>query len=70
MPKYGNLFIARDGDGQLWIYRCAPGVSKNRRQYVPRDNFYSKQKCFPINPNLFPELKFEDGPKEVGLKIK
>ena len=70
MPKYGNLFVARDGDGQLWIYRCAPCVSKHNKKYIPKQTYYSKQECFPINPHLLPELKFEDGPQEVELRIK
>jgi hypothetical protein len=70
MPKLGNLFVARDRNGSLYVYRCVPDVNKATGKYLVKTRGCSPQRCMSINPKLFPDLKFEDGVKEVELVIK
>lgn len=70
MPKLGNLFVARDINGSLFLYRCAPDVNKATGKYLAKTRGYSPQQFMSINPKLFPNLKFEDGAKEVELIMK
>jgi hypothetical protein len=34
MPKLGNLFVARDRNGSLYVYPCAPDVNKATGKYL------------------------------------
>lgn len=70
MPKLGKLFVARDMNGSLFLYRCAPNVNKVTGKYIPKTRGCSHQQFISINPKLFPDLKFEDGAKEVELIMK
>lgn len=58
-----ELWIARDKDGELFLYEDKP--------YLHNNIFYSSS-CngsIRLKRNLFPEVTFESGPKQVELKL-
>ena len=56
-----KLWIARDEDGDLYLYEREPN-----REF---DYFYSSYVYIRIDENLFPEVTFENSPKQVELKL-
>lgn len=58
-----KLWIARDMDGQLFLYRTEPRRCKNM--------FASTGSIVGIRllKELFPEVTFENSPQEVELKL-
>ena len=59
------MFIARDEDGRLFLYRKKP----ERMHTAKGDKWYGGGGCMEIEKGLFPEVAFRDGPKEVFLTI-
>lgn len=66
-----KLWIARDENGELWIFDKKPIL-------VPKDESYSYgffDLCKDgewnnkLNASLFPEVTFENSPQEVELKL-
>lgn len=56
------MWIARDEDGSLWIFEEKP--YKDRRY-----GWYSNSTNYPINEELFPDVKCSDEePRELILK--
>ena len=56
-----KLWIARDKDGTLWMYNAKPN------KYT--SNFDLPEGSYELNYNLFPEVTFENSPREVELKL-
>lgn len=68
------MWVARDKDGDLWMFMSKPIRHKNRAwvtrvKDMPKD--YSNH-CWEteIDSSLYPELKWEDEPIEVELRSK
>lgn len=58
-----KLWIARDKDGELWLYDTEP--IKNEI-FFDVEAFAVRVK---LRPTLFPEVTFENSPQEVELKL-
>lgn len=58
-----KLWIARDGDGILRLYDNEPKVDKRKQKITSIGGYYD------ININLFPEVTFENSPKQVEIKL-
>lgn len=65
-----KLWIARDGDGELHMFLHEP-ITSNKPGYQvwedPTDNYSYGE--YLIDCQLFPEITFENSPKEVELKL-
>lgn len=62
------MWIARDKDGDLWLYGQKPHKFRTRTDIFcsnENDEIYVK-----LYDNIFPEVTFENSPIEVELKIK
>lgn len=60
-----KFWIARESCG-LWLFDSKP-IKRNRnndKYYIWNNNRYS------IDHKLFPEITFENSPKEIELKLK
>lgn len=57
------MWIARDKDGSLFLYEIKP---KKYEEYFDSIRGY---KAIQLNDELFPEITFENSPREVKLKI-
>ena len=56
------MWIARDKDGDLWLYEKKPLKQPEYQEYVGGD-------CQILDINLFPEVKWSDPePRELVLK--
>jgi len=63
-----DLWIARDKDGDLWLYDVKPEiVSDGCYGYADNDYLYRSIRMFEC---LFPELTFEVGPAKVTIKLE
>lgn len=63
-----KLWIARDEDGDLFLYNQKPSILKNGVD--PWDCFQAPNKEFLAIPNeLFPEVTFENSPQEIEIKL-
>ena len=58
-----KLWIARDLDGALFLYDKEP--VKGRRRF----NVKMLTHSYRISPSKFPEVTFENSPREVELKL-
>lgn len=58
-----KLWVARDKDGRLYLYDSKP----------IREKDYFDVKAFALNvelnPTYFPEVTFENSPREVEIKL-
>ena len=55
------MWVARDCDDLLYLYETEP---------MPIDGYYNNVEYtnyMELDKNLFPELSYEDGPKQVEL---
>ena len=62
------MWIARDKDGTLFIFKERPFLEDDGEQKIWMT--IGAESCIGINFKLFPEVTFENSPKEVELKIK
>lgn len=65
-----KLWIARDGDGSLYLYDYEPCKNKILRRFtcsINPNGEWSEE--YELNSNLFPEVTFENSPQEVELKL-
>lgn len=62
MKETTKAWIARDEDGRLCIYEIKP-TKKNT--YYARGGYW-----FPLERRMFPDLTFENSPKECEIAIK
>ena len=59
-----RFWIARDKDGLLYLYDNMP---EKRSEYFLS---YTGYDDMPLDSRLFPEVTFENSPREVELKLK
>ena len=57
-----RLWIARDKDGSLCLHQEKPFCSTN-------DVWYNALQTMFLNKNYFPEITFENSPRQVELKL-
>ena len=55
-----TYFVARDLNGSLYMHAQRPALNYDMTEYMSLD-------FVKIDDNLFPELTFNDGPKEVYM---
>ena len=61
-----KLWIARNFRGRLWAYNHKP--IRRGDNYMP--NYYSRYpQFFQLPTDFFPEVTFENSPREVELKL-
>lgn len=60
--KIMKLWIARDQDGTLCLFQIKPFLNINN-DWDSDDNY------LVINKNQFPEVPFENSPKQVEIKL-
>lgn len=56
-----RLWIARDKDGTLALHESEP--------YCPYNTWHNGNQEFYLINSLFPEVTFENSPKQVELKL-
>ena len=68
-----HFYVARDKNGELWLYICKPnrymstfGSPLSSLFTFPCNTF----DCFGLNENDFDNLKWEDEPVEVFIKME
>lgn len=59
-----RFWIARDKYGLLYLYDNMP--EKRSEYFLP----YTGYDDMPLDSRLFPEVTFENSPREVELKLK
>lgn len=59
-----KYWIARDGDGSLWIYRGRKPKTNKYGLFLSKTDDFTE-----LNKEWFPEVTFENSPQEVGLKL-
>lgn len=59
-----KLWIARDLDGDLWLYNRK--LEKKFGGFIPIDNNCD---IMSIDNDLYPEVTYENSPQEVELKL-
>ena len=67
-----ELWIARDKDGDIFIYNEKPIKNKNTNCWHPKDELKHPENCncILLNRNLFPSIKWENKkPTKVKLII-
>ena len=78
-PKKNNtknnvhFYVARDGNGLLWLYLCKPIRSGRTFKTIPRGSIIESQIHFHkygLNVNDYTNLKWEDEPVEVFLNLE
>lgn len=66
-----KLWIARDENNELWIFDKKPNLVPKDENYdygffdLGKDGEWNNM----LNASLFPEVTFENSPKEVELKL-
>lgn len=60
-----KLWIARDEDGSLFMYREKPILYNSRW----RNGYAHSKHCFVLPENIFPEVTFENSPQEVKIEL-
>lgn len=66
-----KLWIARDKDGELCLYRNKPELVKieeNTNEEFWQDSSNDGYYCY-LDSSEFPEVTFENSPQEVELKL-
>ena len=62
-----ELWIARDSNGELWIYDHKPIKFKNKFHTDARSK---ESNAYELPKWLFNEITFENSPQQVELKLK
>lgn len=62
-----KLWIARDFDGLLNLYVNKPSLDSNDNMYYTDSDM--EDDYLNIDKDLFPEVTFENSPREVELKL-
>lgn len=63
-----KLWIARDFDGSLWMYKRKP--AKKAHHFCPfTESDLYKVDYYYLPHKLFPEVTFENSPKVIELKL-
>lgn len=66
-----KLWIARDKNGELYLYRNKPELTKieeNTNDEFWQDSSTYGYYCY-LDNNEFPEVTFENSPQEIELKL-
>lgn len=61
-----KLWIARDEDGELYIFENKPSLVSDMFQNNPSEDYNWFEE---IPDHWFPEVTFENSPQEVELKL-
>jgi hypothetical protein len=64
-----ELWIARDLDGELWLYTTKPVLLDDKQRFCCPDDVYGIDEQYQINQYLFSEVTFENSPQEFELKL-
>ena len=62
---YMELWIARDPDGELVLYKTEPKV----REYLGQKSFDTDEEFLPIDNSLYPEVTFENSPRKIKINL-
>ena len=65
-----KLWVARDKDGDLYLYNYEPCKNKISGRFtcgIKPNGEWSEE--YELNSHLFPEVTFENSPREVELKL-
>lgn len=63
-----KLWIARDKDGTLWLFKEYP--IKKETLFYPTEDITGRLTYFrSMLMDMFPEITFENSPQEVELKL-
>lgn len=54
-----EFWVARDGDGDLYLYDLHPQLDKKS------ESFYSRGSFWALPQEMFPSLTFENSPQKV-----
>lgn len=60
------MWVARDKDGQLWLFTNKPTQSTSAWHYDEGEDGYGDM--MELNPELYPNVRFSSDPLEVVLK--
>lgn len=61
-----ELWIARDSNGELWVYDHTPIKNAD----IFQSNFdLEESRCFELPEWLLPEVTFRNSPQKVELKL-
>ena len=60
-----KMYIARNKSGELWLHKEKPSLSISGKVFT--SGLFGD--FFNIDDNLFPEVTFENSPREVELKL-
>lgn len=58
-----TLWIARDECGELCAFDSKPELNKSNGRFITENCYYF------LDEHLFPEITFENSPKQVELKL-
>lgn len=61
-----GAWITRDKDHSLWLFSDKPSKSIGGEMWIPADD---SCECFPLDSGYFPDLTYENSPREVIVRI-
>jgi len=64
-----ELYIARDKDGKLFLYNYLPNRNNDSGNFMVEVDDMWDGEIISIDPKLFPEVTWENSPKQVELKL-
>lgn len=64
-----TLWIARDKDGKLFLYNYLPNRNNDSGNFMEEVDDMWNGEVMRIDPKLFPEVTWENSPKQVELKL-
>ena len=64
-----KLWIARDKDGCLWVYESQPILNSEKEYFIIIEKDFGSSLNTTLPEKWFPEVTFENSPKEVELKL-
>jgi len=64
-----ELYIARDKDGKLFLYNYLPNRNNDSGNFMVEVDDMWDGEIMSIDPELFPEVTWENSPKQVELKL-
>jgi hypothetical protein len=64
-----ELYIARDKDGKLFLYNYLPNRNNDSGNFMEEVDDMWNGEVMRIDPKLFPEVTWENSPKQVELKL-
>lgn len=60
-----KLWIARDKNGCLWVYESQPILNSGKEYFVVIEENFGNSLCAELPKEWFPEVTFENSPKQV-----